>query len=187
MSPPLPERPGPRIARRVDRSRTPGNACAVSSPSGGDDCDDDPRPQGDGLALPVAATTPELAAVALAAGLVGGLAPDLDLYAGHRKTLHLPVYGPIAAVPALALAAVAPSAATIALTVGLAVAALHAVAGTLVGISTGTSRTYGSRIPSSRPTRPSACRPRSRSRVRTTPGRSSRRPRRRRAVPGTTR
>ncbi len=79
------------------------------------------------LALPVLATAPEFAPAAFVAGLVGGLVPDLDLYAGHRKTLHYPVYAPIAAVLAVAMALLAPSTATVALAVGLAAAALHAV------------------------------------------------------------
>ena len=78
------------------------------------------------LALPIAATNPELAPVAFLAGLLGGLAPDLDLYAGHRKTLHYPVYGSIAAAAAITLAIVAPSTATVALAVFLAAAAFHA-------------------------------------------------------------
>ncbi|EMA37355.1 hypothetical protein [Halobiforma nitratireducens] len=78
------------------------------------------------LALPVLVAAPEYAPVAFVAGLVGGLAPDLDLYAGHRKTLHYPVYGTVAAILALALAVLSPSTATVALAVGLAAAALHA-------------------------------------------------------------
>lgn len=79
------------------------------------------------LALPVLASAPEFAPAAFVAGLVGGLAPDLDLYAGHRKMLHYPVYGPIAAAPAIGIALLAPSTATVVLAVGLAAAALHAV------------------------------------------------------------
>ncbi|WP_246998310.1 metal-dependent hydrolase [Halosolutus gelatinilyticus] len=79
------------------------------------------------LALPVLAIAPELAPAAFAAGFVGGLAPDLDLYAGHRKTFHYPIYASIAALPALALAVVVPSAAPVAIAVALAAAALHAV------------------------------------------------------------
>ncbi|HMB50110.1 MAG TPA: metal-dependent hydrolase [Natronoarchaeum rubrum] len=78
------------------------------------------------LALPVLAIAPEFAPVAFGAGLVGGVFPDLDLYAGHRKTLHYPVWGALAAVPAGVLAIVAPSTLTVALAVGLAAAALHA-------------------------------------------------------------
>lgn len=79
------------------------------------------------LAVPVLAVSPEFAPAAALAGLVGGLAPDLDLYAGHRKSLHYPVYGTLATIPAIGLALLAPSTATVALAVGIAAAALHAV------------------------------------------------------------
>ncbi|MDG5761984.1 metal-dependent hydrolase [Natronococcus sp. A-GB1] len=85
------------------------------------------------LALPVFAAAPEYAPVAFAAGLLGGLAPDLDLYTGHRKTLHYPVYASVAAIPAIAFAVLFPSTATVALAVGLAAAALHAGSDVLGG------------------------------------------------------
>ncbi|WP_089789547.1 hypothetical protein [Natronobacterium haloterrestre] len=85
------------------------------------------------LAVPVLAVAPEHAPAAFLAGLVGGLAPDLDLYAGHRKTLHYPVYASIAAGSALAIAALSPSTWTIGAAVGLAAAALHAVTDALGG------------------------------------------------------
>lgn len=79
------------------------------------------------LALPVAYARPEFAAVALVAGFVGGVVPDLDLYAGHRKTLHYPVYyQPLAAV-ALVLAAWRPTAATVGVAFVLVGAAVHSV------------------------------------------------------------
>ncbi|OLZ42116.1 hypothetical protein A6E15_14570 [Natrinema saccharevitans] len=80
------------------------------------------------LALPLVAVAPDLAPAAFLAGLVGGVAPDLDLYTGHRKTLHYPVYGSVATVPAVVLAALVPTPLTVAIAVGLAAAALHAVA-----------------------------------------------------------
>lgn len=79
------------------------------------------------IAIPVAIAVPEFATVALAAGLLGGLVPDFDLYFGHRKTLHYPVWASLLSVPVLGLALVVPNALTIALAVGLAAAALHAV------------------------------------------------------------
>lgn len=85
------------------------------------------------LALPVLATAPEFAPAAFLAGLAGGLAPDFDLYTGHRKTLHYPVYASLATVPAVLLALLAPSTATVALAVALAAAALHAVTDTAGG------------------------------------------------------
>ncbi|WP_209438281.1 metal-dependent hydrolase [Natronococcus sp. JC468] len=78
------------------------------------------------LALPVLAIAPEFAPAAFLAGLAGGLAPDLDLYAGHRKTLHYPVYAALAAGPAAGLAVLVPSTPTVSLAVGLAAAAAHA-------------------------------------------------------------
>jgi hypothetical protein len=42
------------------------------------------------LAAPIAVLAPEFATVALTGGLVGGVLPDLDLYAGHRRSLHYP-------------------------------------------------------------------------------------------------
>ena len=85
------------------------------------------------LALPVAYARPEFAAVALVAGFVGGAMPDLDLYAGHRKTLHYPVYGPPLAAAALLVAAWQPTAATVGVGVALAAAALHSLADVLGG------------------------------------------------------
>ncbi|ELY62551.1 hypothetical protein CYV19_08240 [Natronobacterium gregoryi SP2] len=85
------------------------------------------------LAVPVFAVAPEFAPAAALAGLVGGLAPDLDLYTGHRKTLHFPVYASITAIPAVALAVIATSAWTVALAVFLAAVALHAASDTLGG------------------------------------------------------
>lgn len=79
------------------------------------------------LALPVAYAVPELAPVVLVAGLVGGLFPDLDLYVGHRKTLHYPVYYPIAAGLALVWALLSPGILTVALATFLLGAATHAV------------------------------------------------------------
>ncbi|MFD1646947.1 metal-dependent hydrolase [Haloarchaeobius litoreus] len=60
-------------------------------------------------------------------GLAGSLFPDLDIYAGHRKTLHYPVYGWIPAGIAVALAVVVQTNATVALATFLVAAALHPV------------------------------------------------------------
>ncbi|QFU83111.1 metal-dependent hydrolase [Natronorubrum aibiense] len=85
------------------------------------------------VALPVLAIAPEFAPAAFVAGVVGGLAPDFDLYAGHRKTLHYPVYASLSTVPALALALAVPSSVTVVLAVFLAAAAIHAVTDVLGG------------------------------------------------------
>jgi len=79
------------------------------------------------LAAPVVALAPEFAVPAATAGMVGGLAPDLDLFVGrHRRTLHFPVVGWALALPTIAVAAVAPTAGTVAAAVGCTSFALHA-------------------------------------------------------------
>lgn len=85
------------------------------------------------LAAPVLVLAPELTPAAVAAGLVGGVFPDLDLYAGHRRTLHFPVFYPLAAAVALGVAVLAPGPATVALAVFLAAAGLHAATDALGG------------------------------------------------------
>jgi hypothetical protein len=88
-----------------------------------------------GLAVAALATlaAPEHAPVLAAAGLAGGLFPDLDLYAGHRRTLHFPVYYAVAAAAAVPVAVLAPGAWTLAAAVFLAAAALHAASDVLGG------------------------------------------------------
>jgi len=73
----------------------------------------------------VARVVPELAPAALAGAAVGSVLPDLDVYAGHRRTLHYPVYYPIAAVPAGLLALAVPASLSVALALFLVAAALH--------------------------------------------------------------
>ncbi len=79
------------------------------------------------VALPVAILVPEHGPTALAAGALGGIVPDLDVFAEHRRTLHQPVYGFAAAAGALAVAVVAPTALTLGLFAFLLTAALHCV------------------------------------------------------------
>lgn len=85
------------------------------------------------LAGVVALVAPEHAPIALAAGAAGGVLPDLDIYVGHRKTLHFPVYASVGAVPALGLAATVPTAATVALAAALLGAGAHAAMDALGG------------------------------------------------------
>lgn len=80
------------------------------------------------LAIPLLVVAPEFATVGFVAGFIGGVFPDLDLYYGHRKTLHYPVYYPALAGIAIAIAVVLPTPATIALALFLAGAALHCLA-----------------------------------------------------------
>jgi len=80
------------------------------------------------LAAPLVRVAPELAPVGFAAGFLGGLVPDLDMYVGHRKTLHYPVYYAALAAPAVLAALVAPSQLTVGVAFLLLGAALHSVA-----------------------------------------------------------
>ncbi|WP_227261561.1 metal-dependent hydrolase [Salarchaeum japonicum] len=68
---------------------------------------------------------PDAAPAVLAAGFAGGAFPDLDLYAGHRKTLHFPVYYALLALPLGLLAAFAPGTWTLAAAVFVVAAAVH--------------------------------------------------------------
>ncbi|NEU57974.1 metal-dependent hydrolase [Halorussus sp. MSC15.2] len=88
-----------------------------------------------GMALGAVAlfVAPEFATAAISSGAVGGLFPDLDLAGDHRKDLHFPVYYSLLALPALGLAAVAPTAATVAAAVFLASAAVHSASDALGG------------------------------------------------------
>jgi hypothetical protein len=77
------------------------------------------------LAAPLALYAPELAPAALLGALVGGILPDLDMYAGHRKSLHYPTFYPLAAVPAIAVALVWTTPVSLAVAFGLLAAAAH--------------------------------------------------------------
>lgn len=80
------------------------------------------------LGLPFLFVAPEFASVALIAGLVGSVFPDFDLYTGHRKTLHYPVYYSVGGLVALGIAVGFPVTVTVATALFLLGAALHSVA-----------------------------------------------------------
>lgn len=88
-----------------------------------------------GLALvsPVAYVAPELALPLAIGAILGGLAPDVDLVFAHRRTLHFPIFGVAGAVPAIVLAAVAPSSVTFAVAAFVTTAWVHAVSDALGG------------------------------------------------------
>jgi len=88
-----------------------------------------------GLAVAALAAllAPDHAPVLAAAGFAGGVFPDLDLYAGHRRTLHFPVYYALAGSAAALAAVLAPGPWTAAAAVFLAAAALHAASDALGG------------------------------------------------------
>lgn len=50
------------------------------------------------VAVPLFSSTPELAPFALVGALLGSVLPDLDMYVGHRRTLHYPTGYSVAAV-----------------------------------------------------------------------------------------
>lgn len=77
------------------------------------------------LAVPLLAFAPDHAAAALAGVLVGSTVPDLDMYAGHRRSLHYPTGYVLAAVPAAIGAGFFRTPLFVALAFGLAGAALH--------------------------------------------------------------
>lgn len=60
------------------------------------------------IAAPLLTVAPEFATAGLAGGLVGGILPDLDLYARHRRALHYPVGYLLGAVPAAVVAWLVP-------------------------------------------------------------------------------
>lgn len=70
---------------------------------------------------------PEYATAAMLVGFVAGFLPDLDVYAGHRRTLHFPVYASLVAIPAVAIAVLVPSLPSVLLATALVAVALHPV------------------------------------------------------------
>ncbi|TQQ81096.1 metal-dependent hydrolase [Halonotius terrestris] len=83
-----------------------------------------------GVGLVVAAPTlilaPEFVVPAAIGGMAGGVLPDLDLFVGrHRRTLHFPEAYWLAAIPLLALAAIRPTALTVAVAVAVVSMAVH--------------------------------------------------------------
>jgi len=79
------------------------------------------------IAAAAALVSPEVSVVAIVAAGAGGLFPDLDLYAGHRKTLHFPVYFSLAALVAVGIAVFDPTTLTVAGALFLVAAAVHSV------------------------------------------------------------
>lgn len=82
-----------------------------------------------GIAVAAGASVvvPEITVPAVIAAGVGGVFPDLDLYAGHRETLHYPVYYAWLAAPAVLLAVALGSVLFWPLALFLVAAALHSL------------------------------------------------------------
>lgn len=76
---------------------------------------------------------PEYLPVTVGAAAVGGIFPDLDLYGNHRQTLHYPVLYSLGAVPLVVLAALVPTAITVAVAAFFTSAALHSAMDALGG------------------------------------------------------
>lgn len=85
------------------------------------------------VGLAVATVAPETTPIALVAGFLGGVAPDFDVYAAHRRTFHAPVYGTVAALVAAAIAVAVPTVLTVAMAAGLGAGAVHALMDTAGG------------------------------------------------------
>ncbi|AOW79348.1 hypothetical protein HTSR_0140 [Halodesulfurarchaeum formicicum] len=79
------------------------------------------------IATAAAVAVPEVTLLGFIAAAAGGVFPDLDLYAGHRRTLHYPVYFGLAAVPAVLLALVVATPVAWALALFLLAAAAHSI------------------------------------------------------------
>ncbi len=85
------------------------------------------------LASAYAAVGGEYATVAAAGAIAGGMFPDLDLLAEHRKTLHFPEYYTVLSVLAVVVAAVATVPATVGVAAFLMSAAVHSASDVLGG------------------------------------------------------
>nr|WP_218818939.1 metal-dependent hydrolase [Halorubrum vacuolatum] len=77
------------------------------------------------LAAPLLVLAPDLSTAALTGALLGSVFPDLDLYAGHRRTLHYPVIYTALAVPAAVAAFVIASPLVVGIAAFLVGAAVH--------------------------------------------------------------
>lgn len=77
------------------------------------------------IAAVTAVVLPGTAPVALAAAVAGSVFPDLDIYAGHRRTLHYPAYYWVAVAAALVVAVASPEPLAVAAVLFLLGAAVH--------------------------------------------------------------
>ncbi|MFB6114371.1 MAG: metal-dependent hydrolase [Halodesulfurarchaeum sp.] len=80
---------------------------------------------GVGIAAVASLVAPDFSLLSLVAAAAGGVVPDLDLYAGHRKTLHYPVYYSVASLFAGGLYMLSPSPIRLALALFLIAAGTH--------------------------------------------------------------
>jgi hypothetical protein len=85
------------------------------------------------LVLAVPTLAPALVLAAAVGALAGGVFPDLDLVATHRRTLHFPVGYWLLALPAGAVAAFAPTPASVGAALFLLSAAVHSASDVIGG------------------------------------------------------
>ncbi|WP_440771292.1 metal-dependent hydrolase [Natronorubrum sp. DTA28] len=85
------------------------------------------------IAAPLLFLSPDIAPAALTGALIGSLVPDLDLYAGHRRTLHYPTIYTLLALPLALIAAVVPTTASVGVASIVVGAAVHCHADRLGG------------------------------------------------------
>ncbi|MFA9425768.1 metal-dependent hydrolase [Natronorubrum sp. A-ect3] len=88
-----------------------------------------------GLAVvaPIAYAVPEFAMALAVGAILGGLTPDFDLVAVHRRTLHFPLGGLAVVIPAVGLAVSVPSNATVGFAAFAVAAWLHAASDAIGG------------------------------------------------------
>lgn len=82
-----------------------------------------------GITIAAAASivVPEITVLGVLAAGAGGVFPDFDLYAGHRETLHFPVYYGLVAAPAVLVALLLATPIAWALALFLVAAAAHSM------------------------------------------------------------
>ncbi|WP_440764816.1 metal-dependent hydrolase [Natronorubrum sp. DTA7] len=77
------------------------------------------------VATPLLVLSPDLAPAALTGVLAGSLVPDLDLYAGHRRTLHYPTIYTLLALPLALVAVIVPTTVSVGVASVVVGAAIH--------------------------------------------------------------
>lgn len=85
------------------------------------------------IAAAVATVAPEYALPAAVGAVVGGLFPDLDLLATHRRSLHFPVLYWVPTLPAVGIALAAPSPLSVGAALFLVTAAAHSTSDVIGG------------------------------------------------------
>ncbi len=77
------------------------------------------------LATPLALVAPEMTPAIVIGTVIGSIAPDLDVLARHRRTLHFPTGYAVAGIPAVGVSVIRPSLAAVTIATGVAAATVH--------------------------------------------------------------